>query len=168
MKKIIAILGIFSLMNCQKEALSETETGLNLMEISERELSQKIDFQDNDTIYITNFFATWCQPCMHEIPYFKEKMEETKGEKIKFTFVNIDNPKIWDTKIVEFAQQSGLGKNIVLFNHRQASTEFYSQNFSAWDGSAIPFTIISKGKEKHEIMGMMRKEDLHQRINALK
>lgn len=168
MKKIIATIGILILTNCQKKTHSEVETTPHLMEISEKELSQKIDFQDNDTIYITNFFATWCQPCMHEIPYFKEKMEETKGEKIKFTFVNIDNPKIWNTKVLDFAQHSGLSKNIVLFNHHQASAEFYSQNFSAWDGSAIPFTIISKGKEKQEIMGMMRKEDLTHRINALK
>lgn len=168
MKKIIATLVFLTLVSCQKNTTSEAQTALELIEISEVELSQKIDFQDNDTIYITNFFATWCQPCMHEIPFFKEKMDEMKGEKIKFTFVNIDNPKIWDSKVLDFAQQSGLGNNVVLFNHRQASEAFYSQNFEAWDGSAIPFTIISKGKEKHEIMGMMRKEDLHQRINALK
>ena len=45
----------------------------------------------NDTLYVTNFFATWCGPCIKEIPHFVEVMHEKKYKPKKITFVKNNN-----------------------------------------------------------------------------
>ncbi|PTT67498.1 TlpA family protein disulfide reductase, partial [Chryseobacterium sp. HMWF001] len=95
MKKIIlSTLVVFSLASCKKESqkneegvattdsttvLNKTETAkVELKEISQQNLVENLS-KKNDTLYVTNFFATWCGPCMMEIPHFKKKIEELKG-----------------------------------------------------------------------------------------
>ena len=177
MKKIIIFLFALGLISCNKkenniphpEGVSQNTTqNILLPEMNASEVSSFLSNEKNDTIYVTNFFATWCGPCMHEIPYFKEKMNEMKNEKIKFTFINLDDPKDWSTKVNAFAQESGLEKNIVLFNHTTMPEDFFSKNFQQWDGRAIPFTLITKNDKRDEHIGMMSKEELTSKINALK
>ena len=178
MKKIIASLAILTLIGCKKENKSNTNVELTttqteapavqLKEMNADQISALLQKKDNDTIYVTNFFATWCGPCMHEIPYFKEKMEEMKNEKVKFSFISLDDPNSWNTAVNAFAKESGLAKNIILFNHSTMKNDFFSKNFQQWDGGAIPFTLITKGDKRDEHIGMMSKEDLTAKINSFK
>ena len=105
---------------------------------------------------------------MHEIPFFKEKMEELNGEKVKFTFISVDRPKDWSIAVNQFAKESGLAKNIVLFNTEQIPADFFTKHFETWNGASIPFTLITKGNQRIETIGMMRKQELSNKINALK
>src|ERR1044071_5943159 len=36
----------------------------------------------NDTTYLINFWATWCNPCVHELPFFEELRENYKDKKL--------------------------------------------------------------------------------------
>ena len=98
MKKSILFLSFLALLSCNKtkQEITNTtndniaESNVHLVEMNSQQISEIITPKQNDTIYITNFFATWCGPCMHEIPFFKEKMEELNGEKVKFTFISVD------------------------------------------------------------------------------
>lgn len=185
MKKIIASLFVLALISCKKDKQNSSNTGNNtptsdnvkniesvptsttsLKQMDATQISKLLEKKENDTVYVTNFFATWCGPCMHEIPYFKKKMEEMKDKKVKFTFISLDDPSTWDTKVKAFAEESGLGKNIILFNYDTMPEDFFSKNFQIWDGRAIPFTMITKGNKRDEHMGMMSEEDLSSKISS--
>ncbi len=176
MKKSILFLSFLALLSCNKTKQeitnttndNITESNVHLVEMSSQQISEIITPQQNDTIYVTNFFATWCGPCMHEIPFFKEKMEELNGEKVKFTFISVDRPKDWSIAVNQFAKESGLAKNIVLFNTEQIPADFFTKHFETWNGASIPFTLITKGNQRIETIGMMRKQELSDKINALK
>lgn len=138
------------------------------VELSLDETSALLAKKDNDTLYITNFFATWCGPCMREIPHFKEKMRELNAQPVKFTFIGIDAREDWPTKVKDFAEENNLSKNIVLVDPEQLTPEFFPKNFEKWDGGSIPFTVMRKGDKTDETIGMMTKEILDEKINSFK
>ena len=51
---------------------------------------------DNSQEYhVINFWATWCAPCIEELPYFQKIQKEYKKKKVKFSFISMDfNPNV--------------------------------------------------------------------------
>ncbi len=138
------------------------------VELSPEQTSKILAKQNNDTLYVANFFATWCGPCMREIPHFKEKMEELKSQPVKFTFISIDEKSDWSSKVKVFAEENNLSKNIVLLDGTKLTPKFFTANFKQWDGGSIPFTFMRKGDKTDETVGMMSKEMLDEKINSFK
>lgn len=187
MRKLILSLMVLSAVSaCKKETNNiENETAksdsttvieapkvdlaaINLKELTVAETAEYLKNKDNDTLYVTNFFATWCGPCMIEIPHFKEKMEEMKNEKVKFTFVDIDQKSDWDTAVKKFAAENNLQDHIVLVDNSKLDAAFFKNNFEKWDGGAIPYTIMKKGQKTDETLGSMSKEMLSEKLAAFK
>lgn len=180
MKKIIlSTFILISLLSCKKEqnteentaskdslSVSETPepTKISLNEISQEELTKSLA-KSNDTLYVTNFFATWCGPCMMEIPHFQKKIAELKGKPVKFTFVNILDKPAWNDKVPAFAQETGLGKYIVLFDDSKMDRASFFSSFKGWQGNGIPFTFFRKGKVTDEVEGSMSEEMLNEKID---
>lgn len=183
MKKIIlSTLILTALYSCKKEA-SKTEstpaadsvavskntpdqpTAYIPKELSPENVSQHLA-KNNDTLYVTNFFATWCGPCMKEIPSFKNKMQELKGKPVKFTFVNLDDKADWDTAVKNFVEKNNLGANVILLDGQKLDQNFFSKNFKQWDGGSIPFTFMRKGDKTDEFLGMMTEEALNSKIDS--
>ncbi|WP_292011150.1 TlpA disulfide reductase family protein [Chryseobacterium sp.] len=184
MKKIIlSTLFLVILASCKKEntivngntsvadstSVSESpgneSATLFANEIAPENLNQYLG-KDNDTLYITNFFATWCGPCLREIPHFKNKMEELKGKPVKFTFVSVDDKSEWGTSVKEFGEKNNLTNHIVLLDGKKLDQNFFTANFKQWDGGSIPFTYMKKGNKTDEFLGMMTEEVLNSKINS--
>lgn len=183
MKKIIlSTLILAAFYSCKKEA-SKTEANTTAdslsvtpnttdqsatyvpKELSPENVSQHLA-KNNDTLYVTNFFATWCGPCMKEIPSFKNKMQELKDKPVKFTFVNLDDKADWDGAVKNFVIQNNLGANVILLDGQKLEPTFFSKNFKQWDGGSIPFTFMRKGSQTDEYLGMMTEEALNSKIDA--
>lgn len=45
--------------------------------------------QPDRHILVLSFFATWCKPCMKELPHLQNLYEKYEGEKIKFFLIDI-------------------------------------------------------------------------------
>ncbi|MBE4949046.1 TlpA family protein disulfide reductase [Chryseobacterium culicis] len=183
MKKIIlSTLLLTALYSCKKEvqnteyataadSLSVSQTTENEgntvlpKELSPENVSQHLA-KNNDTLYVTNFFATWCGPCMREIPSFKSKMEELKGKPVKFTFVNLDDKAEWAGAVKNFAAENKLGSSIILLDGQKLDQNFFHNNFKQWDGGSIPFTFMRKGDKTDEYLGMMTEDVLNSKINS--
>ena len=57
---------------------------------------------ENDTTYVVNFWATWCKPCVAELPYFEELYQNYKDQKVKLILVSLDFEKQLETKLLPF------------------------------------------------------------------
>lgn len=152
----------------ESNEISEEVIPFKQIELNPEQTSKILAKQNNDTLYVTNFFATWCGPCMREIPHFKEKMEELKAQPVKFTFIDLDPKNDWATKVKAFAEENNLSNHIVLVDGEKLSPEFFHANFKQWDGGSIPFTLMRKGDKTDETVGMMSKEMLSEKINSFK
>ena len=184
MKKLIfSTLILTALFSCKKneapnqlteETTTETVdssavTPANaLPEVNQEQLKAMVAPQENDTLYVTNFFATWCPPCIKEIPHFKQQMAELKSQPVKFTFISLDNKDDWDTKVKTFSEEQGLSENVVLLDGSLLTSTFFPANFKQWDGGSIPFTIMRKGDKTDETVGMMSEQALIDKINSFK
>ncbi|KQR94688.1 redoxin [Chryseobacterium sp. Leaf180] len=122
----------------------------------------------NDTLYVTNFFATWCGPCVREIPHFKDKIAEVKGQPVKISFVSLDTKSAWEKDVPKFVEKQGIQGNTYLLDGGSLDEAFFSKNFKEWNGSAIPFTYMRKGDKTDEYLGMMTPEILDSKIKSFK
>jgi thiol-disulfide isomerase/thioredoxin len=185
-KFILSVLILGALSACKKETKTvENNTdkkdsakvvasptvaneSVNLKEFTPAQIADYLKNKDNDTLYVTNFFATWCGPCMAEIPHFKEKIEELKGQPVKFTFIDMDEKSDWNTAVKNFAVKNNLQDHMVLVDNKNLDPAFFKANFEKWDGGAIPYTIMKKGKKTEETLGGMSVEMLDQKLAYFK
>ncbi len=138
-----------------------------LQEVTSDQLSELLKTK-NDTLYVTNFFATWCPPCIKEIPHFTEKMEQLKGQPVKFTFVDLDNKTDWDTTVNVFVDEHKIRKNTILLDGSKLAPTFFSDNFKTWTGETIPFTHFRKGDKTKEVNGLVSQDQLEEILSSLK
>ena len=94
----------------------------------------------NDTTYIVNFWATWCKPCIKELPYFEELAHEYSDKKVKVVLVSLDFPEYLHTKVVPFIEKYKLQSEVILLADDDANT-WIPKVDPKWQGS-IPATII--------------------------
>lgn len=102
-------------------------------------------YTNSDTIYVINFWAMWCAPCVKELPYFEELAKKYKGEKIEVLLVSLDFPKDVETKLKPFLKEKNINNKVVLLDDPD-SNSWIDKIDPNWSG-AIPFTIVFN-KEK--------------------
>jgi len=101
--------------------------------------------QNNDTTYIINFWATWCGPCVKELPYFEQLHEDHQDDKVKVVLVSLDFRKKLETKLVPFLNDRKIASEVVVLLDGKAS-KWIDRVDPSWSG-AIPITLIRKGED---------------------
>lgn len=106
------------------------------------ELEYLFQYQ-NDTTYVINFWATWCKPCVAELPYFERLYAEKGDEKLKVVLVSLDFAKDVETKLVKFVKDRQLKPQVIAFTDGKYNT-WIDKVHPDW-GGAIPVTYIYNG-----------------------
>lgn len=107
--------------------------------------------QDNDSTYVINFWATWCKPCVKELPYLEQLNEEMKDEKVRVILVSLDFDTDLETKVKPFLEERQLQSDVIAFINGDYNS-WIGEIEDAWDG-AIPATIIYNKEERKFISG---------------
>jgi thiol-disulfide isomerase/thioredoxin len=119
----------------------------------------------NDTVYVINFWATWCKPCVAELPSFEAANTEFANQKVKVILVCVNFAEEINSHVKPMIKKKGLKSSIVLLDETDANA-WINVIAPEWSG-AIPGTIFIRGnadlREFHE--GEMSGESLNQKIN---
>lgn len=104
--------------------------------------------QPNDTVYVVNFWATFCKPCVGEIPHFISITQKYAAQKVKLLLVSLDLKEDYPQKIRAFAQRFHFNTNISWLNETNADI-FCPMIDPKWSG-AIPATIFVNNKKGYK------------------
>jgi thiol-disulfide isomerase/thioredoxin len=96
--------------------------------------------QKNDTVYLVNFWATWCAPCVAELPTIKAIEEKYQNKKFKVLLVSLDIPGQLNTRLIPFLLSRKITSKVVLLDDPQQNV-WIDKVDPGWSGE-IPFTVI--------------------------
>lgn len=120
----------------------------------------------DDELLVINFWATWCEPCVAEIPYFNQMIDTFKHEKIKLIFISLDFNKLIDKRLVPFLNHNNLnGENLHLADSRQ--NVWIDKVNKDWSG-AIPATLFLSKKYNFFYEGELSFDNLIKFVNTYK
>lgn len=103
---------------------------------------------DTDTVWVLNFWATWCGPCVAELPSFEKLNKEYADQKVQVILVSNDFKKQVETKVKPFVAKKKLKSKVVFMDESNPNT-WIDRVSPEWSG-AIPATlIISKKKNQY-------------------
>lgn len=121
--------------------------------------------QNPDTLYVVNFWATWCKPCVEELPGFDSLLTETSTTKIKILLVNIDFKEELDKKVKPFLLKHGTKAECILLDEVNGN-DFIDKISPSWSG-AIPATLFKKGAQSRFSEKKLRLKELREFIAVL-
>lgn len=99
----------------------------------------------NDTTYVVNFWATWCKPCVEELPFFEQLYQNYKDKKVRLILVSLDFEDQLTSKLIPFIKDRELQGEVLVLSQK-GMNEWIDKVDSTWSG-ALPSTIIFN-KEK--------------------
>ncbi|MEP7264745.1 MAG: TlpA family protein disulfide reductase [Bacteroidota bacterium] len=103
------------------------------------ELEKIINYK-NDTTYIINFWATWCKPCVEELPYFLEAENDSKEKKVRFIFISLDFKRELETRLNPFLKNKKITSSVFLLDEPDYN-KWIDLVSKDWEGN-IPATLI--------------------------
>ncbi|WP_194975427.1 TlpA family protein disulfide reductase [Aquiflexum lacus] len=159
---VYSFLLIFINPNSNGE-LNQSMTDSTFQIISYPEFEEMIN-TPSEKIRIYNFWATWCGPCVKEMPYFEKTQEEDNS--IELNFISMDDGRKPE-RVTSFMKKKGIQAPVYLLNDVDYN-KWIDKVDPSWSG-AIPATLFIRSdgtKSFHE--GEMTEDELKLIINQLK
>lgn len=125
----------------------QTNSVPSLPTVSLDKLYQRLE-HGSDTTYIVNLWATWCKPCVAELPHFDKLSKEVSDKPVKIILVSVDDVQTSE-KVANFLTKKGIVCEVVLLDESKPH-EWIDRVSESWSG-AIPATlIVNRGANKRE------------------
>lgn len=153
MQKIITLLTVFLIIACGSKEKKESQTLLAELVPKETIVVDDVslpvyDFdgvealfhKEGNKTYVINFWATWCKPCVEELPYFERIFTEQKGNNVEVILVSLDMPKMWESNLVPFIKKKDLKSKVIILDDPKQNT-WIPKVDADWSGG-IPATLI--------------------------
>ncbi|MBE7169897.1 MAG: TlpA family protein disulfide reductase [Williamsia sp.] len=134
-KRMVAALALMLLLvgSCMAQQVNR---------VSIAELQSYI--QKSEKPLVVNFWATFCKPCVEEIPYFQQAISKQYKGEVELLLVSLDLPADY-RKISSFASQKNFSAPIAWLNETDADY-FCPKIDPKWSG-AIPCTLMINNKK---------------------
>ncbi|MDO6390479.1 TlpA disulfide reductase family protein [Pontibacter sp. BT731] len=136
LKQLILLLTIALLTSVATQA--QTVTTIKFDQL------QELRQAPHDTLYVVNFWATWCKPCIKEMPYFEAAHAQYKDQPVRVILVSMDAVQDKEKRVLPFVQKRKLQSRLYLLDEPDGNT-WIDRIEPKWSG-AIPATMFFNNK----------------------
>lgn len=136
--------------NSENQSIQTSEVLPNIVAAVELEVydfngfKKYLNRKDN-TVYLINFWATWCAPCVKELPFFEKLNTEYANKNVKVILVSLDFPHLYDSNLKPFIIKNNIQSKVVALDDVDMNA-WIPQINENWSGS-IPATLIYKNDD---------------------
>jgi thiol-disulfide isomerase/thioredoxin len=131
---------VFALVLCLMVNHQLRAQGIKKIKIEE--LTDYIDKSDHPLI--VNFWATYCLPCIHEIPYFQAETKKYEKKGVELLLVSLDLSDYYPLKIAAFVNKQQYVATLFWLDESNAD-HFCPKIDKNWSGG-IPSTLFVNNK----------------------
>ena len=98
----------------------------------------------SDSVLIINFWATFCKPCVEEIPDLIKFTKKYKKQKVSLYLVSLDLEDYYPEKIKKFVTKKKYAAKIAWLD--ESNADYFCPLIDATWSGAIPATLIVNNK----------------------
>ncbi|MFH6957132.1 TlpA family protein disulfide reductase [Flavobacterium aquidurense] len=138
-------------------AISISGYSQNVKLLTIDQLNERIK-NGQDSTYVVNFWATWCAPCIKELPHFERLNAEFKSEKLAVLLVSVDFKSKLNAAVIPFVKRKNMKSQVFLLNESDPQ-KYIDRIDKSWSGS-IPATLFIKGDKRKFIESEFTYEQL--------
>jgi thiol-disulfide isomerase/thioredoxin len=109
------------------------------------ELEKILGNQDNK-LYVINFWATWCAPCIKEYPVFQKLSQEFRTDKVDFLMISLDFPSQIEKQLIPFLKKNNSSLNVAVMMDLDYNA-WIDKVDPTWQGE-IPATLVFNNRKK--------------------
>jgi len=101
---------------------------------------------NSEKTLLVNFWATWCKPCVEELPYFEMMQKKYGDDKFEVLLISLDFLEEYETKFLPYLKDNQIVSKCYLLDYSKNKNWINEVN-PQWSG-ALPATIMYSNKEK--------------------
>ncbi len=145
-KSIYILTFLILVFSCKKnnsKTVAKEITAVN--SYTYKELKPLLERSDGKT-YVVNFWATWCGPCVKELPAFEKLGKEYSDKNVEVLLVSLDFPKQVEKRLIPFINRKKIESKVILLD--DVNEDYWIKAIdSNWTG-AIPATLIYNSSKR--------------------
>lgn len=95
----------------------------------------------SDTLVVYNFWATWCRPCVAELPHFQRLHDTYRDRGLQVVLVSLDFAENWPDDVLRTLQAKGIEAPVRFLTDGLRDNAWRDRLHPDWAGS-IPATLL--------------------------
>lgn len=137
----------------------------NIPIIQQQELLDLLAKKD-DTLRVVNFWATWCGPCVKELPHLEQLQRDKLEQPLRVILVSLDFPSQLQKRVVPFVKKRKLRSTVLLLDGGDPNL-WIDRVEPRWSGS-IPATLFLYKGKRIFYEGQISAQELAQYVQQIK